>query len=61
MFKETLRDLLISMKSFSSSNDEFYEEEKNVSVFRVLMCYLGCAGGVKEDRAGEKKRHPWHD
>jgi hypothetical protein len=30
-FKSTLRDLLISMKSFSSSNDDFYEEEKKVS------------------------------
>jgi len=27
-FKDTLRDLLISMKSFASQNDEFYEEEK---------------------------------
>jgi exportin-1 len=32
-FKSTLRDLLISMKSFSSSNDEFYEEERKVSLF----------------------------
>lgn len=30
-FKETLRDLLISMKQHSSSNDEFYQDEKNVS------------------------------
>ena len=30
-FKTTLRDLLISMKSFSSNNDEFYEEEKKVN------------------------------
>jgi len=27
-FKDTLRDLLISMKSFASQNNEFYEEEK---------------------------------
>jgi hypothetical protein len=32
-FKSTLRDLLISMKSFSSSNDEFYEEERKVSYY----------------------------
>jgi len=31
-FKDTLRDLLISMKSFASQNDEFYEEEKQVSI-----------------------------
>jgi len=30
-FKDTLRDLLISMKSYASQNDEFYEEEKQVS------------------------------
>ena len=30
-FKATLRDLLISMKSFSSNNDYFYEEERKVS------------------------------
>ena len=29
-FKSTLRDLLVSMKSFSSSNDDFYEEERKV-------------------------------
>lgn len=28
-FKDTLRDLLISMKSFASQNDEFYAEEKS--------------------------------
>ena len=38
-FKSTLRDLLISMKSFSSSNDEFYEEEKKVSS-SVLFIYF---------------------
>jgi exportin-1 len=32
-FKSTLRDLLVSMKSFSSSNDDFYEEERKVSDF----------------------------
>jgi CRM1 C terminal len=31
-FKVTLRDLLVSMKKFSSSDDEFYREEKEVSV-----------------------------
>jgi exportin-1 len=30
-FKSTLRDLLISMKSYSSNNDEFYEDERKVS------------------------------
>lgn len=29
-FKATLRDLLISMKSFSSTNDELYQEERDV-------------------------------
>jgi len=32
-FKANLRDLLISMKSFSSNNDEFYEEEKKVRIY----------------------------
>ena len=32
IFKDTLRDLLLSMKSFASQNDDFYEEEKNVSI-----------------------------
>ena len=36
-FKSNLRDLLISMKSFASSNDEFYEEEKKVSTFHFLF------------------------
>ena len=27
-FKDTLRDLLVSMKSYASQNDEFYTEEK---------------------------------
>jgi hypothetical protein len=30
-FKVTLRDLLVSMKKFSSSDNEFYREEKEVS------------------------------
>jgi len=34
-FKDTLRDLLISMKSFASQNDEFYAEEKSVSVTTI--------------------------
>ncbi len=34
-FKSTLRDLLISMKSFSSNNDDFYEEEK-----KVIHCFI---------------------
>lgn len=31
-FKDTLRDLLISMKSFASQSDQFYEDEKQVSI-----------------------------
>ena len=34
-FKDTLRDLLISMKSYASQNDEFYAEEKQVSTIQV--------------------------
>ena len=30
-FKSTLRDLLISMKSYASQSDEFYTDEKTVS------------------------------
>ena len=42
-FKSTLRDLLISMKSFSSSNDDFYEEERKVNEFCSLIKILGCS------------------
>jgi exportin-1 len=35
MFKSTLRDLLISMKSFSSQDNEFYSEEKKVFIFLI--------------------------
>lgn len=31
LFKQTLRDLLISMKSFSSTDNELYAEEKRVN------------------------------
>lgn len=31
-FKNTLRDLLVSMKSFASSNDELYEEERKAAL-----------------------------
>jgi len=31
-FKDTLRDLLISMKSFASQSDQFYEEEKQAAL-----------------------------
>ena len=38
VFKDTLRDLLLSMKSFASQNDDFYEEEKQVSIkFLTLL------------------------
>ena len=39
-FKETLRDLLISMRSFASQNDEFYEEERQVSFSFVISTSL---------------------
>ena len=59
-FKSNLRDLLISMKSFSSSNDEFYEEEKIVSTFQLLnIFYLGCFRGVKAQRPIKAPGYPW--
>ena len=36
-FKGTLRDLLISMKSFASTDDAFYEEERQVSISHILI------------------------
>ena len=42
-FKDTLRDLLISMKSFASQNDDLYAEEKQVSSMKpqpYTMCPL---------------------
>jgi exportin-1 len=47
-FKSTLRDLLISMKSFSSSNDDFYEEERKVSYFLSHSLLLGGPRGIQE-------------
>jgi len=35
-FKSVLRDLLISMKSFASNDDEFYQEEKKVLILRFI-------------------------
>ena len=31
-FKDTLRDMLVSMKSFASKDDAFYEEERNAAL-----------------------------
>mmetsp|Transcript_29305 Transcript_29305/g.36401 ORF Transcript_29305/g.36401 Transcript_29305/m.36401 type:complete len:80 (+) Transcript_29305:1525-1764(+) len=31
-FKDTLRDLLISMKSYAAQNDDLYEEEKQSAI-----------------------------
>ena len=54
-FKETLRDLLISMKSFSSSSDDFYEEERKV-IYSILLTrmYIECSGRCQTKRAIEK-------
>ena len=38
-FKSTLRDLLVSMKSFSSSNDDFYEDERKVSCALLMFSF----------------------
>lgn len=32
-FKDTLRDLLISMKKFASADDQLYQEEKEVRFY----------------------------
>lgn len=58
-FKSTLRDLLISMKSFSSNNDEFYEEERKVSTTKLI--FLGCPRGVKEARPNAQTSHSRND
>ena len=31
-FKDTIRDLLVSMKSFASTDDSFYEEERQAAL-----------------------------
>lgn len=58
-FKSTLRDLLISMKSFASSSDELYEEERKVRFQRINATpfVLGCIGGVKKERTDAQKRN----
>ena len=33
-FKDTIRDLLVSMKSFACKDDAFYEEERNAALER---------------------------
>ena len=35
-FKDTLRDLLISMKKFASADDQLYQEEKEVRFYLFL-------------------------
>lgn len=42
-FKDTLRDLLISMKSYASQNDEFYAEEMQVSILVFFLTFLQAA------------------
>jgi len=32
VFKDTLRDLLISMKSYAAQSDDFYNDEKNSAI-----------------------------
>lgn len=54
-FKSTLRDLLVSMKSFSSVDDQLYEEERKVSSLQLLNP-TGCTGGVEEARDGKAQR-----
>ena len=60
LFKETIRDLLISMKSFASQDSGFYEEEKKVSGF-VHNYYLGCPSKSLRNRKYEEKSYPWTD
>lgn len=62
-FKSTLRDLLISMKSFSSSNDDFYEEERKVRTYKLTfnLLFVGCTRGIKEERSDETQCHPGTD
>jgi len=35
-FKGTVRDLMVSMRSFSSTQNEFYEHERKVSVLSLI-------------------------
>jgi len=35
-FKGTVRDLMVSMRSFSSANDDFYEHERKVEKDKAL-------------------------
>ena len=58
-FKSTLRDLLISMKSFSSSNDDFYEEERKVSFF--INEIIDRTRGVQEAGPDAQTGHPRDD
>lgn len=39
-FKGTLRDLMVSMRSFSAQENDFYEHEKKVSNYTVYFIYL---------------------
>lgn len=57
-FKSTLRDLLISMKSFASNDDEFYNEEKKVSNKVSFNSFIiGCYGRSSTKGAPKKKSH----
>jgi len=54
-FKGTLRDLLISSKSFSSKDDAFYEEEREVSA--SFLTSLACLTGVTSNRTHPQEGH----
>lgn len=52
-FKGTVRDLMVSMRSFSSANDDFYEHERKVS----YSLYFVFSSAQVLYRSREKK--PW--
>lgn len=50
-FKGTLRDLLISMKSFSAGSDEFYEDERKVNYFLFKLLQIALEESKKKEDA----------
>lgn len=61
-FKDTLRDLLISMKSYASQNNEFYEEEKLVSLkqeFALVRANRICVSVSVRPHLKNRKSRRW--
>jgi hypothetical protein len=66
LFKGTVRDLMVSMRSFSSTDNDFYEHERKVSFiyFDILISFiliLDRERKVFEKGARQEAYDPWNE